>query len=355
MKSFIYTRSVAGSLSKMIDTFCSINNIENPIEHDYEIDDRIPMKEWLRILSYLDKAYQKQDLVVALAKICTADDIGILAYLCMSCENIREVFTRYFKYQKLFYDLTPISVIETQQYYILSWDNPAYLDTGFYVKETLMARNLNLLIFHNFINTLVSPYKIKIQRIEFNYPRPAHAKNYESHLDCSFIYEAKQNRLVYCQESLKINISNNNDSLLKRILEKNADELLTQFPDDISFKEFVSRSILASIQDKSPDIEYTAKKIGISTRLLQYRLKNLGTSFSEQMSLIKKTLALQYLENDQLSISAISELLAYKEQSSFNHAFKSWTGLSPNQWRQQRTGKLRIPKANPQTTQTLRR
>ncbi len=336
MKSFIYTRSVTGSLSKMINTFCSINNIQSPIESHYEINDRIPMTEWLRILSYLDKNYQKQDLIIALGKLSTADDIGILAYLCMSCENIRAVFESYLKYQKIFYDLTPFSLIETEQHYIFTWENPAYLDIGLHVKETLMARNLNLTIFHQFINNLVSPYKIQIERIEFNYPRPSHAKIYENFFDCYFVYEAKQNRLVFSQESLKININKNTDISLKRILEKNADDLLTQFSEELNFKELVSRSILASIQDKSPDIEYTAKKIGISPRLLQYRLKNLGTSFSEEMSTIKKTLALQYLENDQLSVSEVSELLAYKEQSSFNHAFKSWMGQSPNQWRQNR-------------------
>ncbi|WP_155769208.1 helix-turn-helix domain-containing protein, partial [Acinetobacter gerneri] len=42
-----------------------------------------------------------------------------------------------------------------------------------------------------------------------------------------------------------------------------------------------------------------------------------------------------YLKNSDLSISQITNLLAYKEQPSFNRSFKLWTGLTPLEWRNQ--------------------
>ncbi|TCM69915.1 hypothetical protein EC844_102187 [Acinetobacter calcoaceticus] len=80
MRSFIYTRGVASSLANMVNTFCSLNNIKSPIESKYDVDERIPMKEWFRILNYLDKAYQKPGLGIELGRLSTPDDIGILAY-----------------------------------------------------------------------------------------------------------------------------------------------------------------------------------------------------------------------------------------------------------------------------------
>ncbi|TCM69914.1 AraC-like DNA-binding protein [Acinetobacter calcoaceticus] len=252
----------------------------------------------------------------------------------MSCENVGQVLELYQKYQKIWYDLTPFESIETEQYYIAIWDNPAYLDIGLYMKETMLAHDVGLSIFYNFLSNLVLPQKFSIERMEMSLPRPDNIKIYENYFGCPFIFDAPHNMVVYRKATLALEISYNNDKVLKRILEKNADELLSRFPEETTFKEFVSRSIVASIHDQRPDIEYTATKMGISTRLLQYRLKKIGTSFSEELTTIRKALATQYLENQELSIHEISALLAYKEQTSFNHAFKSWTGKSPNQWRQ---------------------
>ena len=41
-----------------------------------------------------------------------------------------------------------------------------------------------------------------------------------------------------------------------------------------------------------------------------------------------------YLENGILSITEITFLLGYSEDSAFHRAFKSWTGMTPNEYRQ---------------------
>ena len=43
--------------------------------------------------------------------------------------------------------------------------------------------------------------------------------------------------------------------------------------------------------------------------------------------------ALRYLKDSELSIPEITFLLGYNEVSSFNHAFKRWTGMTPKQAR----------------------
>lgn len=46
-------------------------------------------------------------------------------------------------------------------------------------------------------------------------------------------------------------------------------------------------------------------------------------------------LALEYLKDPHLSLQEIALLLCYSEQSAFQRAFKQWSGLTPQQWRQQ--------------------
>jgi AraC-like DNA-binding protein len=61
-----------------------------------------------------------------------------------------------------------------------------------------------------------------------------------------------------------------------------------------------------------------------------------GTTYGEIVDHLRRSLALQYLEEPGLSLSQIAWLLGYEESTSFNHAFKRWTGRSPSDARNQK-------------------
>jgi AraC-like DNA-binding protein len=51
---------------------------------------------------------------------------------------------------------------------------------------------------------------------------------------------------------------------------------------------------------------------------------------------LRRSLALQYVKEPSLSLSQIAWLLGYEGSTSFNHAFKRWTGQSPSAARNQK-------------------
>jgi AraC-like DNA-binding protein len=72
-----------------------------------------------------------------------------------------------------------------------------------------------------------------------------------------------------------------------------------------------------------------AKTLALSARTLSRRLADEGTSYEEIVDQLRQTLALQYIKDRSISISQIAWLLGYEGATSFNHAFKRWTGRSP--------------------------
>jgi AraC-like DNA-binding protein len=72
-----------------------------------------------------------------------------------------------------------------------------------------------------------------------------------------------------------------------------------------------------------------AKALALSARTLSRRLAGEGTTYEEVVDQLRRTLALQYLKDPGMSISQIAWLLGYEGSTSFNHAFKRWTGRSP--------------------------
>jgi AraC-like DNA-binding protein len=73
-----------------------------------------------------------------------------------------------------------------------------------------------------------------------------------------------------------------------------------------------------------------AKALAVSVRTLSRRLAAEGTTYAEVVDQLRRSLALQYLKDPGMSLSQIGWLLGYEGSTSFNHAFRRWTGRSPS-------------------------
>lgn len=76
-----------------------------------------------------------------------------------------------------------------------------------------------------------------------------------------------------------------------------------------------------------------AKQLAMSTRTLSRKLLSEGLAFTTILDETRSALADKYLTERDLPVSQIAWLLGYREVSSFNHAFKRWTGMTPQQFR----------------------
>ena len=68
----------------------------------------------------------------------------------------------------------------------------------------------------------------------------------------------------------------------------------------------------------------------MSVRTLSRRLADEGTTYAEVVDQLRRSLALQYLNDPGMSLSQIAWLLGYQGSTSFNHAFRRWTGAPPS-------------------------
>ena len=58
-----------------------------------------------------------------------------------------------------------------------------------------------------------------------------------------------------------------------------------------------------------------------------------GATFTKILEELRAALARRYLRDRKLPVSEVAWLLGYQEVSSFTHAFKRWTGMTPRQFR----------------------
>lgn len=82
------------------------------------------------------------------------------------------------------------------------------------------------------------------------------------------------------------------------------------------------------------NMEDVAGRLAIHPRTLRRRLRQEGTSFEDIKDEVRYSAARELLMLGALDISDIAFTLDYATVSSFVHAFRRWSGMSPGLWRQ---------------------
>jgi AraC-like DNA-binding protein len=95
----------------------------------------------------------------------------------------------------------------------------------------------------------------------------------------------------------------------------------------------VRDQLIALLPNGTPSESYIAKKLNISERTLQRKLKDQNCSFRELLATTRQSLAYQHLKNLNIPVNEISFLLGYSEEINFARAFKRWTGMNPSKYR----------------------
>jgi AraC-like DNA-binding protein len=171
-------------------------------------------------------------------------------------------------------------------------------------------------------------------RVDLPYVRPADTSGLESAFGAPLFFEQAVSALHYPWEALdypQLHVST-------RFYDTVAEEFSTHFSNHSSATDPFSRGLHSAVRSQLPigecSIDSVAAELNMSRRTLQRRLKNRDTNFQQLVQGVKSSLARRYLQDKSLSIIEIAFLLGYGDPSSFSAAFKSWSGLTPTEYRQ---------------------
>lgn len=99
--------------------------------------------------------------------------------------------------------------------------------------------------------------------------------------------------------------------------------------------------VASRVCDGHPAIRSVAPKLGLSVRTLQRRLDEHGVLYRDLVARVRLQLARSYLEESSSDLEEIAFLLGYSELSAFDHAFRRWTGETPQSFRRRESGPAR--------------
>ncbi|WP_020407278.1 helix-turn-helix domain-containing protein [Hahella ganghwensis] len=306
--------------------------------------------DWLDPLPYQISVTDYLNLMAVGAEVSSSFglDIGamvrpntfpVLGYAAMSCSTIGQVLDQVIRFEMINHDLGRSVIGEDGHLIYYCWQaNPLFMPDG---RHPVLAQLVGSVFsgLYNFSRYLTNS-PVPLIRMEFTFPAPEDVSPYQGLLDCEILFDQPHNILWVDRQVLEWPVSNA-DHVAFTALSHHAELLLEQQNSSQaqSVLERLHRALLDMLRSQQVGIEPVARRLNMSARTLQRKLKEEGTSYQIELDRIRKELAESYLEHSRLSISEIAFLLGYQEQSSFTHAFRDWLGLTPGAYRQKVLGR----------------
>jgi len=176
---------------------------------------------------------------------------------------------------------------------------------------------------------------LQVRRVELRQSEPLAIAPYCEVFCAPVRFGAAADRLCFSAEQWNAP-TENPDAALARVLEEHARILAQRLPQAaVGFTADVQKTIAAA-PPEAGSAEDVARALNVSVRTLQRKLVATGTTFREVSERVRGRLAEGYLTDPEVSIAEVAFLLGFSDQSSFNRAFRRWTGESPGRWRRGR-------------------
>jgi len=168
--------------------------------------------------------------------------------------------------------------------------------------------------------------------VSFRHSRPPDTAPHEAFFGCPVRFGAGLDALHFSQQVLA-SATRLADEGLSSFLLTHLDQLRER-SSERSMVLLVREVVTDTLCDGVPSKAQVARRLGLSERTLQRRLGEQGRKFQEVVSQVRREVAEALLTTTKSSLSEVAFLTGFSDQSSFQRAFKSWTGQTPLAFRQ---------------------
>lgn len=189
---------------------------------------------------------------------------------------------------------------------------------------------LALATWHRTASWFIGHY-IDLDRVELKIDAPP-GKAYEKLFNTPIIFAAPHNALTFNRRYLEFPI-NKSESSLNTMLDSFPAELLTLEQLSSSVSSQIKGLLGSDFRSNLPTLPEIAARMHTTTATLHRRLKSEGTNWQQLKDDARRDVASVYLSSGEHTVSEVSELMGFSDDSTFYRAFKKWTGLTPRQYR----------------------
>ncbi|MDB4974984.1 MAG: Transcriptional regulator, AraC family [Myxococcaceae bacterium] len=254
-------------------------------------------------------------------------DFETLEFACRSCENLRESILCAGRYMYLMHGGQESRLIEDGER--ASWELRIVDDV-----PQLPAANDFALVAACWLARRHTGERQALWEVHFTHQTATSSAEYARVFDGARIrLGMPHNALVFPRANLDTRLTLAHPGL-KAAFEEHADAMLQRLKREDTFEGRVRRLVIELLATGDADMPTIARRLAMSVATLRRRLSDEGTSHTQILDDVRRTLSQKYLVEQKLSISEVAFLLGFAHVTAFYKAFRRWSqGATPAEYR----------------------
>lgn len=169
------------------------------------------------------------------------------------------------------------------------------------------------------------------QRMVFTFPPPPHWRHYERLFNCPVDFNGDQMEWHFDAAVLERPCPNANP-ITTQVCQQFCDRVMREETGETDVARHI-RAVCLNSSPRFPSAEAVASQLGMSLRTLHRRLAENGLSYQAIIDDLRRSLAIEFLQNTRLQIEQVAERVGFADATSFRKAFRRWTGNSPRHYK----------------------
>ncbi|MEH6345751.1 MAG: AraC family transcriptional regulator ligand-binding domain-containing protein [Bermanella sp.] len=177
----------------------------------------------------------------------------------------------------------------------------------------------------------ISGENFKVKALHFRHAFNFDHKPFEDFYNCPVFFSSDKNEIIFERSGIFDNYCFSN-SILTRKLDEWLDDYLLNHSNSLASNK-VKIYLLKQPHLESIDQQEVAEHLDLSIRMLQRKLKEENTSYTKLLDECRQKIAFKLILDETMSLTKLTSILGFAEQTNFTRAFKRWSGTTPHQYR----------------------
>ena len=277
-----------------------------------------------KLLEYAAEALNDIAFGLHLARQANPREIGLLFYVGSAAKHVNEAVALYARYCRIVNEAIRVKVLQVESGVVVDFNfvgvsrHRVRQNAEFGMAATIKALRE------------ITGRNIHPAHVSFVHAGNSNRRELERFFGCPVEFGASIDQIGLSNETLALPLVTGDRHLLdtlQPICDEAAKERNTAKG---TLRASVENEVQRLLHHGNAQRETVAKTLAMSTRTLARRLADENTTYEYVVDQLRRSLALQYVKEPNLSLAQIAWLLGYEGSSSFNHAFLRWTGRSPS-------------------------
>jgi AraC-like DNA-binding protein len=290
---------------------------------------RLPLRKFVSLIEAASRSTGDDCFGAHLGQVCELRYLGLPGYLATFAPTVERALSSFARYYYLLGDATDVRFESQGAHSSFTY---RVLDEAAWPRRQDAEQVISMIVL--LMRQWIGP-GWRPERVVFEHPAPADARELERVLGCSVRFDCDTNSVWFDRQSA-LQPNPRSDERLFQLLSWFAQSVTQKTPSEqarATFRDQALASIDMCANLGNVSIHSVARSLGLEPRTFQRRLRLDRTSFRELCEQYLQEQAESLLRRPELGEKEIAQRLGYGNLTSFIRAFRRWHGVTPGLFR----------------------